>query len=144
MFAVMLKNDFYLGPLSTETMVNTQQSPLFVDKAIRLAGLTCVSDRYLCARLQPKHHTLLLTISGAGMVICEQKNLQLSAGDMLCLPKNISFEYCNHQANWQFIWFILEDTANWHLLIQRLHLSSHQPALKMSQLLLLLAGSLTT
>ena len=102
-----------LGPESAEMILPNEVAPLFNKQQIRLAGLTHVKDEYLCQRVHPQHHTILITIEGSGFIHRERQQLVVTEPSRLViLPAGKSFCYQSTHP-WHFAWFILEDSVKW-------------------------------
>lgn len=113
-------DEFALGPSSKETLVTHTLAPEFHLSAIRMAGVTTVCDYYLCTRVNPQHHTLVLTLTGCGHLQYEGECYPLVSQSLAVMKSGETFSYSASRGDWCFAWFILEAGQQWDADIAKL------------------------
>lgn len=111
-----MQDDFLLGEASKEHIITKHDAPAFSDYAIRVAGVTDITDAYRCARKHQCYHILVMTTAGEGNLATTEGEYRLSSGSLAVVHSLRPFCYQLAVDSWHFLWFILEDDPTWAFL----------------------------
>lgn len=133
------KDQLMLGTHTREFILPSSKCSVFDSLGIRTAGFTSVKDQYVCTRLNPDHHTILLSVQGQGKLdwINDSGDVTLAANSVALLKKGNGFSYSARE--WDFVWIILEPSCPYNSTIKRLEsLLTTQYATEIMHIILLL------
>ncbi|MBW8192857.1 AraC family transcriptional regulator [Neiella marina] len=110
----------HLHPDCEEVFVATQGDRTLQQAGVNLAGRSILKTSYRVGRATPDNHTVLLTLSGGGVLHTKHGRSIIEPDSMMVLPASQPFLFeLEQQACWRTCWFLLADNERWQFLHQR-------------------------
>nr|WP_285817755.1 AraC family transcriptional regulator [Echinimonas agarilytica] len=85
-----------------------------------LAGRSELKTHYEIARERPEYHTLLITLSGGGLLESEHAQIPITSDTLVLLPAGKPhYFHLNTEPQWKTCWVLLDDSPRWQFMHEK-------------------------